>query len=90
MPSGSENPYNRKYGAGRLSGDLMDQRIKEEHVDTDEVLKELGIPVNTVTSLLSRQIDVKKRTVVDTLTGEAETSYYVQTSMGEFTYEIEN
>lgn len=90
MERGSGNSYDMKYGTGSLNGDQMDQRMEEEHVEAEELLNELGIPVNTVTALLGGQIDVKRRTVVDTLTDEAETSYYVQTPLGEFSYEIEN
>jgi cytochrome oxidase assembly protein ShyY1 len=86
----SENSYDRNYGSRRLSGNQMDRKVKEENVEVEKLLNELGIPVNNVTSLLGGQIDVKRRTVVGMLTDESETSYYVQTPLGELSYEIEN
>ena len=90
MAQSSGNSYDGNYVARSLNGYQMDREVDKEHVDVDEFLNKLGIPVRGLAPMLNGNVDVLRRTVVDPSTNKSETSYEVYTPLGKFSYEIEN
>ena len=82
MSQGPNYPMDGTSSGSRFRGTKTDRREERKNLDTVEVLDEFGIDVNPITSFLTGQVDVLRRTVVDTSSYDTQEIYDIEGPVG--------